>query len=75
KVIKGLSIIGTIALLLVSGGIFVHNLHFYHDFIESIPVPGIILELLTGLVVGFIVLLVINSAVKIYKQFSTNSGQ
>jgi predicted DNA repair protein MutK len=75
KVIKGLSIIGTIALLLVSGGIFVHNLHFYHDFIESIPVPGIILELLTGLVVGFIVLLVINSAVKIYKQFSTNSSQ
>ena len=75
KVIKGLSIIGTIALLLVSGGIFVHNLHFYHDFIESIPVPGIILELLTGLVVGFIVLLVINSAVKIYKQFSANSSQ
>lgn len=75
KVIKGLSIIGTIALLLVSGGIFVHNLHFYHDFIESIPVPGIILELLTGLVVGFIVLLIINSAVKIYKNFSANSSQ
>lgn len=75
KVIKGLSIIGTIALLLVSGGIFVHNLHFYHDFIESIPVPGIIMELLTGLVVGFIVLLIINSAVKIYKNFSANSSQ
>ncbi|MBI6116582.1 DUF808 domain-containing protein [Salegentibacter maritimus] len=75
KVIKGLSIIGTIALLLVSGGIFVHNIHFYHDLIENIPFPGIIVEFLTGLFVGFIVLLLINIAVKIYKSFSPESSQ
>ncbi|WP_289023102.1 DUF808 domain-containing protein [uncultured Salegentibacter sp.] len=75
KVIKGLSIIGTIALLLVSGGIFVHNIHFYHDLIENIPFPAIIVEFLTGLFVGFIVLLLINIAVKIYKSFSPESSQ
>ncbi|SKB62209.1 hypothetical protein SAMN05660776_2173 [Salegentibacter holothuriorum] len=75
KVIKGLSIIGTIALLLVSGGIFVHNIHFYHDLIENIPVPGIIVEFLTGLIVGFIVLLIINLAVKTYKKFSAKYSQ
>src|SRR5690606_2024225 len=30
KVIKRLSVIGTLALLLVSGGIFVHNIDFFH---------------------------------------------
>ena len=75
KVIKGLSIIGTIALLLVSGGIFVHNIHSYHDLVKNIPIPGIIVEFLSGLVVGFIVLIIINVAVKIYKSFSPESSQ
>ncbi len=65
KVIKSLSVIGTIALLLVSGGIFVHNIHFFHDLFESIP--GIIVEFLTGLVVGFVVLMIIKLSVKIWK--------
>ena len=30
KVIKSLSVIGTIALILVAGGIFVHNIEFLH---------------------------------------------
>lgn len=66
KVIKSLSVIGTIALLLVSGGIFVHNIHFFHGLFESIP--GIIVEFLTGLVVGFIVLLIIKFSIKIWKK-------
>ena len=60
KVVKGLSIIGTLALLLVSGGIFVHNIHYIHDLFHNIP--SIIVEFLTGLVVGFLVLLIIKVA-------------
>lgn len=55
-VIKGLSVIGTLALLLVSGGIFVHNLPFMHDLFPSIP--GLIVEFGVGLLVGFLVLFI-----------------
>jgi predicted DNA repair protein MutK len=67
KVIKSLSVIGTIALLLVSGGIFVHNLDFFHGLFENIP--GIIVEFLTGLVVGFVVFVIIKLGIKIWKKF------
>ncbi|MDT0686938.1 DUF808 domain-containing protein [Autumnicola psychrophila] len=66
KVIKSLSVIGTIALLLVSGGIFVHNIHFLHGMFENIP--GIIVEFVIGLIVGFLVLLIIKSGTKIWKK-------
>jgi len=36
-VIRILSVVGTVALLLVSGGIFVHNIPFFHHFLENIP--------------------------------------
>ncbi|PTX42168.1 hypothetical protein C8P64_2585 [Christiangramia gaetbulicola] len=65
KVIKGLSVIGTIALLLVSGGIFTHNIHFLHGILESIP--SIIVELFLGLIVGIIVMLIVNLGKKIWK--------
>ena len=55
-VIKGLSVIGTIALLLVAGGIFAHNIGFLHHILESWP--SIIREFLIGLAVGFVVLLI-----------------
>lgn len=66
KVIKSLSVIGTIALLLVSGGIFVHNIHFLHDLFENLP--GILVEFLIGLVVGFLVFLLIKAVSKIRKK-------
>jgi predicted DNA repair protein MutK len=69
KIIKSLSVIGTIALLLVSGGIFVHNIPFFYGLFESIP--GIIVEFLTGLVVGFVVLLIIKLSIKIWKKLSS----
>lgn len=68
KVIKSLSVIGTIALLLVSGGIFVHNIHFLHDLLEPVPLPGILNEFLVGLVIGFLVLLLINILSKAWKR-------
>lgn len=65
KVIKGLSVIGTIALLLVSGGIFTHNIHFLHGILENIP--SIIVELFLGLIVGIIVMLIVNLGKKVWK--------
>ncbi len=52
KVIKSLSVIGTIALITVSGGIFVHNIGFMHHFLPNLP--SIIPEILIGLIAGFI---------------------
>ena len=69
KVIKSLSVIGTIALLLVSGGIFVHNIHFLHGLFENIP--SIIVEFVIGLIVGLIVLLIIKLATKMWKKFTS----
>ena len=50
KVIKALAVIGTLAMLLVAGGIFVHNSHTIHEMVDFIPF--IFGELLVGLIVG-----------------------
>jgi len=68
KVIKSLAFIGTIALLLVSGGIFSHNVGFLHGLFESIP--AIIVEFFLGLVVGLIVLAIVSLGKKIWKSMS-----
>lgn len=68
KVVKALSVIGTLALLLVSGGIFVHNLEYLHHLLENIPT--LLGEFLAGLIVGFLVLLIIKLFTKIWKKIS-----
>ena len=57
-IIKSLSVIGTIALLLVSGGIFVHNLEFMHHFLEFLP--SMLRDLLVGLGVGAVAVLLMH---------------
>ncbi|MCR6639515.1 MAG: DUF808 domain-containing protein [Sporocytophaga sp.] len=49
-IIKFLSIVGTIALLLVSGGIFVHNIEALHHLFQGLH--DVIKEFLIGLVAG-----------------------
>ncbi|MEB2781980.1 DUF808 domain-containing protein [Algoriphagus sp. C2-6-M1] len=66
KIIKAMGFIGTIALLLVSGGIFVHNIDFIHHLFPS--VPAIITEFLVGLVVGFIALGIMMLGKKLFKK-------
>jgi predicted DNA repair protein MutK len=66
KIIKSMTVIGTIALLLVSGGIFAHNIEFFHHFLESWP--AIIKEFLIGLAVGFVVLLVVSLFKKVFSE-------
>jgi predicted DNA repair protein MutK len=56
-VIRLLGVVGTLALLLVSGGIFAHNIDFFHHLLESWP--AIIKEFLIGLVVGILVLILV----------------
>lgn len=48
--IRVLSVVGTIALILVSGGIFVHNIDYLHHLLPNIP--STIKEALFGLVAG-----------------------
>ncbi len=54
-IIKSLSVIGTIALLLVAGGIFVHNIEYLHHFLESWP--AILRDFVIGLGVGVLALI------------------
>jgi len=53
-VIKILAVVGTLAMLLVAGGIFVHNYHQLHELLHNIP--SLLAELLVGIVIGAIVL-------------------
>jgi predicted DNA repair protein MutK len=62
-VIKILSVVGTIALLMVSGGIFVHNIDYLHHFLPT--VPSIIKEMGIGLIVGVLVVGVVTLVKKI----------
>ncbi|MBT8261148.1 MAG: DUF808 domain-containing protein [Bacteroidia bacterium] len=63
-VIKSLSVIGTIALLLVAGGIFVHNIDQLHHVLENWP--SILRDFTIGLLVGICILLVITILKKLF---------
>lgn len=52
-VIKSLGVIGTIALVLVSGGIFVHNIDYIHHHLPN-NIPSIISESIIGLIAGLL---------------------
>ena len=56
KVIRALTVIGTVAMLLVAGGIFLHNIHALHSIFHSMP--SIIAELLIGFWVGTVALII-----------------
>lgn len=51
-VVKAFSVIGTFALLLVSGGLFLHNITFLHHWLEDMP--EMLASLILGLVVGLL---------------------
>lgn len=54
QVIRLLGVIGTIAMLLVGGGMYVHNIEAVHHLVEALPaVAG---ELLAGLAVGAVMI-------------------
>ncbi len=67
-VIKVLTVVGTLAMLLVAGGIFVHNVPAIHHAIEFIP--SILGELLVGAVVGIIALVVEKGVMKVKENYA-----
>ncbi|MFD2599123.1 DUF808 domain-containing protein [Sphingobacterium corticis] len=66
-VIKSLGVIGTIALILVSGGIFQHNVAFLHDLLHSLP--EMLAQIILGLAAGLVALLLINLGKKLVGAF------
>lgn len=63
KLIQLLAVVGTIAMLLVGGGLFVHNIQEIHDMLHALPI--IIAELLMGLIVGFVAFVLVKAFKKI----------
>ena len=64
-IVRGLAVVGTLAMILVAGGIFVHNVHFVHDLVHALPT--ILGEFIVGVAVGVVSLLV-------FKLFSAVTG-
>ena len=61
-VIRILGVVGTIALILVSGGIFSHNIEYLHHLIPTFP--PIVKETLFGLIAGIIMVLIVTAFTK-----------
>jgi predicted DNA repair protein MutK len=66
KIVKSLSVIGTLALLLVSGGIFIHKIEYLHNFLEFLP--DILRDFVVGFLVGLIVVLFVNGIKSLIKK-------
>lgn len=64
-VIKILGVVGTIALLLVSGQIFVHNIDYIHHHLPT-AIPVIISEAFVALVAGLFVVLMVTVFKKVF---------
>lgn len=67
-IIRILNVVGTLAMILVGGGIFVHNIHEIHDFVHALP--AILGEFIVGVVVGVMALLIFllsTSLIKVIK--------
>lgn len=62
--IRIVGFIGTIALILVSGGIFVHNIEYLHHLFPQLP--AVLKELIIGLVAGFIVVVIVTGGKKVF---------
>lgn len=68
-VIKILGVVGTIALILVSGGIFVHKIEYFHHLLPK--VPTMIKEFGIGIFVGlavFILISLVKYSIQMFKR-------
>ncbi|WP_338762072.1 DUF808 domain-containing protein [Bernardetia sp. ABR2-2B] len=64
-IVRSLGVIGTFAMILVAGGIFVHNIEHVHHLVESLPLPSIVSEFIIGLIIGFICLFITKIVLKV----------
>ena len=68
---KSLSVIGTIAMFLVGGGIFTHTVPYIHHVIEGLQLPASLLsiaDLVVGIIVGSIACAIILPAMKLFNR-------
>ena len=68
-VIKILGVVGTIALILVAGGIFLHNVEYLHHLVENLPTPAIVNEFAAGIIGGLLMVILITMGKKIISLF------
>lgn len=66
-IIRILAIVGTIALIMVAGGIFVHNIEYVHHLYPK--VPSTLKELAYGIIGGLIAVAVITGGKKLFSAF------
>jgi len=66
-IIKALGVIGTIALLLVAGGIFVHNIDYLHHLFPTIP--DMLKEFIVGLAAGIVAVIAVTLVKKVISIF------
>lgn len=68
---KGLSVIGTIAMFLVGGGIFSHNVPAIHHFAEGLALPSYLtsgVDFVVGIIVGAIACAIILPLLKFFSK-------
>lgn len=68
---RSLSILGTIAMFMVGGGIFSHNLPFIHHFIEQLNLSPLLFSLsdfIVGALVGLLLCLIILPILRLLKK-------
>lgn len=68
---KSLSVIGTIAMFLVGGGIFTHTVPFIHHFVEGLQIDAAFLSLVdlaVGVAIGAIACLIVLPLMKLFGQ-------
>jgi hypothetical protein len=63
-VIKGLAVLGTIALILVSGGIFLHNIEYIHHLVPH-SIPSTVAEFGVGIAFGLVAVLLMTGFKKV----------
>lgn len=57
-IIKTLTVVGTLAMLLVGGGMYLHNVHVLHPLSDALPSP--LIDLLIGALVGIIAVMMLS---------------
>lgn len=65
-IIRVLTVAGTVALLLVSGGIFAHKVPYLHHFLPDLV--SVFRELLFGILAGLTALGLVSAAKKIFSK-------
>jgi hypothetical protein len=74
-IIKGIGVLGTIAMLAVGGGIVAHETHVlksFEEILSSIPMGMFGTDIILGGIIGFVAVKIISIALPIFNKFKKN---